>query len=182
MKKFAGYLSLLFVAAFLAACNKNLPSTPSDSQPVASRDESLTYADSNVPGRATPITTPHYSLVLPEDWVVLYGPVKEHGTTRFQLVDKAKSSTVSITVGPSLAGDAEAMANRIATRLQTKAERKDGQWQCTFAHEKSSGYAIIREDPTNALLLVLTASGDIHKADFVFQMRSPYASLIPKKL
>lgn len=184
MNTFGRYLCFAFVMLFLAACNKNLSSTQPDGLPASSSDSvsAITSSGSAASTNTTPITTPHYSLVLPEDWGVLYGPVKERGTTRFQLIDKAKTSTVSITVGPSQAGDAEAMARRIADRLQTKAENKDGQWQCHFVHEKSSGYAIIREDPANALLLVLTASGDIQKADFVFQMRSPYAALIPRKL
>lgn len=182
MNKFVRFWSVWGVALFLTACHKGLPPTQTEDQTTSLQKESPIATDALLSSNSTPISTSHYSLVLPEDWVVLYGPVKERGTTRFQLIDKSKTTTVSITVGPSQAGDAEEMARRIATRLQTKAENKNGQWQCSFMHDKTAGYTIIREDPSNALLLVLTASGDIHKADFIFQMRSPYTSLIPKKL
>lgn len=179
MDKLASIFCIAIVSLCLSACQKSMPSAEVEGQPVAAQN--VTTDNENISQETTPISTPHYSLTLPKDWVVLYGPVKERGTTRFQLADKAKSSTVSITVGPSQPGDAEAMARRIATRLQTNAVNQNGQWQCHFTHENISGYTIIREDPANALLMVLTASGDINKADFVFQMRSPYTTLLPKK-
>lgn len=175
MNKLGSLFSMAIIVVFLVACHKTPISTQPESQSASSSQ------DEKVLSKATPVSTPHYSLTLPEDWVVLYGPVKERGTTRFQLADKAKTSTISITVGPSQPGDADEIAQRIATRLQTKAEHQNGQWQCIFKHEKASGYTIIREDPNNALLLVLTASGDIQKTDFIFQMRSPYIELLPKK-
>ena len=112
----------------------------------------------------------------------MYGPVNERGTTRFQLADKAKTSTVSITVGPSRAGDAEQMAKLTAKRLQTKAVQQNGQWQYVFKNDKGSGYTIVREDNDNALLIIITVSGDTNKAEFIFQMRGPYTALLPKKI
>lgn len=185
MRKYHKILVCSLTALLLAACHQ----APSPSQQIeiqSSEASAITPNSSEESGAkqsaAMPVTTKYYSLALPEDWAVLFGPVSKLGATHFQLADKTKTSTVSITVGPSQAGDAERMAKHIAQRFQTNAEKHNGQWQCVFKSDKGAGYSIVREDKNKALLMVITVSGDTSKAEFIFQMRSPYAALLPQKI
>ena len=183
MRKHKQIFVYAILSMLLAACHQSPNPSQTDRQAVADAVKKETAIEEKATSqKSVSVTTKHYSLALPDDWVVLYGPVNERGTTRFQLADKAKTSTISITVGPSRAGDAEQIAKLTAKRLQTNAVQRNGQWQYVFKNDRGAGYTIVREDNGNALLMVITVSGDISKAEFIYRMRSPYTALLPQKI
>lgn len=177
--QFAGYVLVLV----LAGCHQNGANTQTAEKAEAVVKENSRPVEESAQAEVrTPVTTKHYSLTLPQDWVVLSGPVKERETVRFQLANKSHSATVAIIVGPARQGDAEQIAQRSAQRLQTKAVNQNGQWQFVFQHGQDKGVGIVREDPANSLLLLLTVSGDVAQADFIYDMRTPYPALKPVKV
>ena len=131
---------------------------------------------------AAPLTTKYFSLELPPDWIVLEGPKKEKGLVRVHLGSKDHSSSVQIMVMQVQPGDVEKAASSYAKRLKAgKPRRANGQLVIPFTQQGIDGYCLLREDSMNKLMLVLAASGDLEKIDFVYQMRGPYQSLKPVK-
>lgn len=129
---------------------------------------------------AAPMSTSHYGLDLPADWVVADGPVNRQGATQVLLGRKDHKASASIVVGPSKPGDAAKAAASVAKRLNaTKPEKRNGQLQFLFEREGVKGFGIVREDAKAKLLLVLIASGDLGAMDFLFRMRGPYPALKP---
>ena len=199
MSRYVCFLfATLVLSLSIAGCHQPNSSTQTTGQPAtASKAETpraegaaATNSAKAVPGAeaaqstaSAPVSTKYYSLDIPKDWSVLFGPANDRGTTRLQLGDNAKTTTVAIIVGPSRPGDAEQIARRSADRLKTTAKKRGNQWEFTARHGKDTMYGIVREDARNSLLMVLTVSGDVAKADFVFQMRTPsYPQLKPEKV
>jgi hypothetical protein len=133
------------------------------------------------PAGATPLTTKYYSLTLPQDWVVVNGPVKVKDAIQVTVGQKDHKSSALIIVGPANPGEAEQAAKGNAQRLGgTKPVlRSTGQWEFSFEKDGVKGYCVVREDAPSKLLLMLLVTGDLNMADFVYQMRGPYKALMP---
>lgn len=130
---------------------------------------------------AAPLTTRHFSLDLPPDWVVVSGPSGKGQAVQVLLGQKDHKCSALIVVGPAGKGEGEQAANVTAQRLGggTPAKR-NGQWEFAFTQKGVRGYGVAREDAAAGLLLMLVVSGsDMGMADFVFRMRSPYKALVP---
>ena len=134
-----------------------------------------------VQAQATPLTTKHYSLDMPADWVVVSGPVKVQEAVQVVMGQKDHKSSALIIVGPANAGEAEQAAKSNAQRLGGSAPvLRNGQWEFTFEQKGVKGYGIAREDAQSKLLLMLVVSGDLRMANFVYSMRGPYRALMPQ--
>jgi hypothetical protein len=134
-----------------------------------------------VHAQAVPLTTKHYSLELPADWVVVSGPVKVQEAVQVVMGQKDHKSSALIIVGPANAGEAEQAAKGNAQRLGgTAPVLRNGQWEFTFEQKGVKGYGVVREDTQSKLLLMLVVSGDLRMANFVYSMRSPYRALVPQ--
>ena len=132
--------------------------------------------------RALPLTTKHYSLELPADWVVVSGPVKVQEAVQVVMGQKDHKSSALIIVGPANAGEAEQAAKGNAKRLGgTAPVMRNGQWEFTFEQKGVKGYGVVREDTQSKLLLMLVVSGDLRMANFVYSMRGPYKALMPQQ-
>ncbi len=130
---------------------------------------------------ATPVTTKYYSLTLPSDWVVLKGPVRGKDNVILQLADKTHSTTATLVVGKIAPGESKQVEQMYAKRLQTPAKKQKKQTVFFLSHGKERGYCLLREDPQAQLLLILTVSGELAKADFLFSLRTPYKALMPER-
>lgn len=131
---------------------------------------------------AVPLTTKYYSLDMPQDWVVVSGPVKVQEAVQVVMGQKDHKSSALVIVGPANPGEAEQAAKGNAKRLggSTPVLRGNGQWEFTFEQNGVKGYGIVREDAQSKLLLMLVVSGDLRMAGFVYSMRSPYRALMPQ--
>ncbi|WP_374288532.1 hypothetical protein [Desulfovibrio desulfuricans] len=130
---------------------------------------------------AVPLTTKYYGLDLPQDWVVVSGPVKVQEAVQVVMGQKDHKSSALIIVGPANAGEAEQAARGNAKRLGgTAPVLRNGQWEFTFEQKGVKGYGIVREDAQSKLLLMLVVSGDLRMASFVYNMRGPYRALMPQ--
>ncbi|MTJ91779.1 MAG: hypothetical protein F8N36_02795 [Desulfovibrio sp.] len=134
-----------------------------------------------VQAQAVPLTTKHYSLELPADWVVVSGPVKVQEAVQVVMGQKDHKSSALVIVGPANAGEGEQAAKGNAQRLGgTAPVLRNGQWEFTFEQKGVKGYGVVREDTQSKLLLMLVVSGDLRMANFVYSMRSPYRALVPQ--
>lgn len=129
---------------------------------------------------AQPITTKYYSLSLPADWVVLNGPSRGGDNVRLQLSDKDRTVTATLIVGSVQPGEAKKAASVYAKQLKVTPRQHAGQTEFLLTHGQERGYYVMREDASSRLMLLLTVSGNLRKADFLFRMRSPYPNLVPK--
>ena len=135
-----------------------------------------------VQAQAVPLTSKYYSLDLPADWVVVSGPVKVQEAIQVVMGQKDHKSSALIIVGPANAGEAEQAAKGNAQRLGgTAPVLRNGQWEFTFEQKGVKGYGIVREDTQSKLLLMLVVSGDLRMANFVYNLRGPYKSLMPQQ-
>ena len=134
-----------------------------------------------VQAHAVPLTTKYYGLDLPQDWVVVSGPVKVQEAVQVVMGQKDHKSSALIIVGPANAGEAEQAARGNAKRLGgTAPVLRNGQWEFAFEQKGVKGYGIVREDAQSKLLLMLVVSGDLRMASFVYNMRGPYRALMPQ--
>ena len=133
----------------------------------------------SVSAMAQPLTTKYYSLNLPRDWVVLRGPEKENEAIVLQICDQKQSVAAAIAVGHIEKGDGQKVIQAYAKKLATQPQTARGQTVFWLKHGKMEGYCLIREDATKKVMLILTVSGDVGKANFLYTMRSPYQGLVP---
>ncbi|MCR4665848.1 MAG: hypothetical protein K5657_00960 [Desulfovibrio sp.] len=127
-----------------------------------------------------PVTTKYYSITLPEDWVVFKGPVKSRDNIQLQLTNSKRTAVATLVVGRVEAGDAKKVISLYGKRFGAPVIR-EGQAEFFLTNGKEKGYCIVREDARDRLLLILTVSGEIERANFLFSLRTPYAALLPKK-
>ncbi|MBO4369592.1 MAG: hypothetical protein J5803_05790 [Desulfovibrio sp.] len=130
---------------------------------------------------ATPVTTKYYSLTLPNDWVVLKGPVRGKDNIILQMADKTHSTTATLVVGKIAPGETRQVVQMYTEQLQTQPRMQKRQTEFFLLHGQERGYCIVREDPSAHLLLILTVSGKLPKADFLFSLRTPYKALVPER-
>ena len=130
---------------------------------------------------ALPISTKYYSLSLPSDWVVLRGPEKTRDTITLQLADTKRTTVATLVVGTAMPNEAEKAVALYTKRLQVKPTFHAGQAEFYLTHGKEKGFFLLRESKHDHLLLLLTVSGDLEKAGFLFALRTPYSSLRPVK-
>ncbi|MDR1857043.1 MAG: hypothetical protein LBR22_07795 [Desulfovibrio sp.] len=132
---------------------------------------------------AAAVTTKHYSLDPPDDWVMIKGPSRERDATFLHLGTRDHSCSASITTYESRSpSDVQDLAKDTARSLGAGPPAKaKGQYQGKFTQKGVKGYFVVREDPKAKLLLRLIVSGETRKADFLFRMRSPHKALIPAK-
>ena len=129
----------------------------------------------------TPVTTKFYSVTLPDDWIVLKGPVRGKDNVLLQMADTTHSTTATLVVGKIAKGETDQLVQMYSKRLQSQPNKQKHQTEFFLLHGQERGYCIVREDPSAHLLLILTVSGKLPKADFLFSLRTPYKALVPER-